>query len=128
MISSSLNVWVDIYAKHHNSTHNDHLLFMYFSHIFVKLLCLNLTMKDNYFDVNNYTRISFIMLTAKRNVKYKIFGPDILVLVRVVICSIHIYHDSFFSPVFALREPAQVCAIHSIQKAATVRELTRSGA
>ena len=38
--------------------------------------------------------------------KKKIFGPDILDLIRVVICSIHIYHDSFFSSVFALLEPS----------------------
>ena len=48
---------VDIYAKHYNSTQNDDFLFMYFGYTFVKLLYLNLTVKGNYFEVNNYTSI-----------------------------------------------------------------------
>ena len=46
---------VNIYAKHYNSTLNDDFLFMYFSYTFVKLLYLKLTVKGNYFEVNNYT-------------------------------------------------------------------------
>lgn len=47
----------DIYAKHYNSTPNDDFLFMYFGYTFVKLLYLHLTMKGNYFEVNNNTSI-----------------------------------------------------------------------
>ena len=63
------------------------------------------------------------MSTAKGNMLRNRIRPHILVLVTLVIISIDVYYDSlFFSPVVTIGEPAHVCALKTIRKAAIVRE------
>ena len=58
------------------------------------------------------------MSTAKGNMLSNRIRPHILVLVSIVF-----YCDSlFFSPVDTIGEPALVCALKTIHKAAIVRE------
>ena len=64
-----------------------------------------------------------MMSTAKGNMLKNRIRPHILVLVTFVIIGIDVYCDSlFFSPVVTIGEPARVCALKTIRKAAIVQE------
>ena len=105
----------------YNSSFNDHLFFyVFWVHIW-PVICLNVATTSSV--VNKFTHILFIMLTAKGNKLKNRIRPHILVLVTLVIISIDVYCDSlFFSPVVTIGEPAHVCALKTIRKAAIVRE------